>query len=268
MIPTAILELPAMPVTRTGKVDRKALPAWDFRTESAGGREPSTPTEELFARLFAEVLNLDAVTADDNFFALGGDSIVSMQLVALAKSAGLTITGRQIFEAKTVAALAALADPDGSIPAGPGPVSEETADRAAGLGTVADFGSVSDTDAELLAHRYPNLSEVWPLSPTQSGIHFHSTLDPTRRTTTPSSRRSDCRDASTAPGCAAPHRHWSTVTTSCAPVSWRPRGARVRSWSRTPRSPSARSTSPIAPPNGHGRRPNASPPRTPPRASI
>ncbi|MDS1113174.1 amino acid adenylation domain-containing protein [Gordonia westfalica] len=178
MIPTAILELPAMPVTRTGKVDRKALPAWDFRTESAGGREPSTPTEELFARLFAEVLNLDAVTADDNFFALGGDSIVSMQLVALAKSAGLTITGRQIFEAKTVAALAALADPDGSIPAGPGPVSEETADRDADLGTVADFGSVSDTDADLLAHRYPNLSEVWPLSPTQSGIHFHSTLDP------------------------------------------------------------------------------------------
>ncbi|QMU21092.1 amino acid adenylation domain-containing protein [Gordonia rubripertincta] len=180
MVPTAILELPAMPVTRTGKVDRKALPAWDFRAESAGGRAPSTPTEELISRLFAEALNLEAVTADDNFFALGGDSIVSMRLVALAKSAGLNITGRQVFEAKTVAALAALVDPDSvghDDAARPVAVVETGSDDHEAL-SADDFADVCDSDAENLRHRYPGLSEIWPLSPTQSGIHFHSTLDP------------------------------------------------------------------------------------------
>ncbi|MDV7175684.1 amino acid adenylation domain-containing protein [Gordonia amicalis] len=180
MVPTVILELPAMPVTRTGKVDQKALPAWDFRAESAGGREPSTPTEKLVAQLFAEVLDVDTVTADDNFFALGGDSIVSMQLVALAKSVGLTITGRQVFEAKTVAALAALADLDGPESGDPARAVETDVAPLENRDALSynDFGDVCDSDAELLHHRYPDLAEIWPLSPTQAGIHFHSTLDP------------------------------------------------------------------------------------------
>ncbi|MEO9327890.1 amino acid adenylation domain-containing protein [Gordonia aurantiaca] len=166
MVPAAVVELDAMPVTRTGKIDRKALPIWDFRAETAGGRPPETPAEKLLARLFAEVLEVDEVSADDNFFALGGDSIVSMRLVAAARDAGLRITGRQVFEAQTVAALAELAEvPSAGTGAG-------TPSRA------TDLAELGETDEEVLRHRYPGLVDVWPLSPTQAGIHFHSTLDP------------------------------------------------------------------------------------------
>ncbi|MFC8313030.1 amino acid adenylation domain-containing protein [Gordonia sp. NPDC057258] len=174
MVPAAIVELESMPVTRSGKVDTKALRQCEFRAESGGGRPPETPAERIIAALFAEVLELDDVTADDNFFTLGGDSIVSMQLVAAAKAAGLSLTPRAIFEAKTVAALAAIAT-----------TASATGDPATGSAVeqaVTEQNSplvdLPDADLDRLRNDYPRLSDVWPLSPTQSGIHFHSTLDP------------------------------------------------------------------------------------------
>src|SRR5262249_55259339 len=110
MNPAAIVELDSMPLTPVGKIDRKALRERPFSLEDAGGRAPSTPAEHVMARLFAEVLHLDSVAAESNFFTLGGDSIVSMRLVAMARSAGLTLTPRDVFEGKTVAVLAGIAD--------------------------------------------------------------------------------------------------------------------------------------------------------------
>ncbi|MGA5817918.1 amino acid adenylation domain-containing protein [Kitasatospora sp. NPDC094028] len=107
MIPTAIVTLEALPLTSNGKLHRAALPAPEFAS-AAGGRTPRTAVEETLAALFAEVLGLESVGIDDSFFALGGDSIVSIQLVSRARKAGLVVTPRQIFQHKTVAALAAL----------------------------------------------------------------------------------------------------------------------------------------------------------------
>ena len=70
-------------------------------------RAPRTPQEELLCGLFAEVLGVERVGIDDNFFALGGDSIMSIQLVSRARRAGLVITPRAVFQQQTVAALAA-----------------------------------------------------------------------------------------------------------------------------------------------------------------
>ncbi|MBF6436317.1 non-ribosomal peptide synthetase [Nocardia cyriacigeorgica] len=109
MVPSAIMMLDQVPLTPLGKVDRKALPAPDFAPAPTTGRAPSTPAEHTLAALFAEVLGLDAVGVDDSFFALGGDSIVSIQLVSRAKAAGLGFSARDVFERKTVAALAAVA---------------------------------------------------------------------------------------------------------------------------------------------------------------
>ncbi|MBF6132698.1 non-ribosomal peptide synthetase [Nocardia otitidiscaviarum] len=109
MVPTAIMVLDSLPLTPAGKVDRKALPAPDFGTRARAGRAPDTPRERALAAVFADVLGLDEVGADDNFFALGGDSIVAIQLVARAKAAGLGLRARDVFEHKTVAALAAAA---------------------------------------------------------------------------------------------------------------------------------------------------------------
>ncbi|QIS05391.1 amino acid adenylation domain-containing protein [Nocardia brasiliensis] len=109
MVPAAVLVLDTVPLTPLGKVDRKALPAPDFSARAVVSRAPSTPREETLAALFAEVLGLEQVGVDESFFALGGDSIISIQLVSRAKAAGIGLSARDVFERKTVAALAAVA---------------------------------------------------------------------------------------------------------------------------------------------------------------
>ncbi|MGQ4596664.1 amino acid adenylation domain-containing protein [Nocardia sp. R6R-6] len=109
MVPAVVMVLDSLPLTPLGKVDRKALPAPEFGARSAPSRPPSTPREQTLAALFAEVLGLDAVGVDESFFALGGDSIISIQLVSRAKAAGIGFSARDVFERKTVAALAAVA---------------------------------------------------------------------------------------------------------------------------------------------------------------
>ena len=69
-------------------------------------RAPRSPQEEILCGLFAEVLGVERVGIDDNFFALGGDSIMSIQLVSRARKAGLLITPRAVFQHQSVAALA------------------------------------------------------------------------------------------------------------------------------------------------------------------
>ncbi|WP_337249826.1 amino acid adenylation domain-containing protein [Rhodococcus ruber] len=111
LVPAAILPLPALPTTANGKVDRKALPEPDFGA-LAGSGAPRTGTEAALCSAFAEVLGLDRVGIDDDFFTLGGDSIVSIQLVSRARAADVRITARQVFELRTVAALAAACESD------------------------------------------------------------------------------------------------------------------------------------------------------------
>ncbi|MGX1811429.1 amino acid adenylation domain-containing protein [Nocardia sp. NPDC055321] len=109
MVPAAVMVLDTLPLTPAGKVDRRALPAPDFGSAARSGRTPVTAREVTLAAIVSEVLGIADVGADDNFFALGGDSIVAIQLVARAKTAGLSLRARDVFEHKTVAALAAVA---------------------------------------------------------------------------------------------------------------------------------------------------------------
>ncbi|WP_414945572.1 amino acid adenylation domain-containing protein [Amycolatopsis sp. cmx-11-32] len=104
MVPAGFVVLKTLPLTSNGKLDRRALPA--PAVPGRRGRAPGTPAEETLARLFAEVLDLPSVGADDDFFRLGGDSITSIQLVARARGAGLVFTPREVFQYKNVGALA------------------------------------------------------------------------------------------------------------------------------------------------------------------
>ncbi|MBM7169929.1 amino acid adenylation domain-containing protein [Streptomyces sp. G44] len=113
MVPTAVLVLDALPLTANGKLDRAALPAPDFAGRVAG-RAPRTETERILCDLFAEMLRLERVGADDGFFELGGDSISSMQLVSRARRAGLVMTPRHVFEEKTPERLAAVVEAAGT----------------------------------------------------------------------------------------------------------------------------------------------------------
>jgi amino acid adenylation domain-containing protein/non-ribosomal peptide synthase protein (TIGR01720 family) len=129
MVPAVFVTLPALPLTASGKVDRKALPA----PEQPGAREegyvaPRTREEEILAAVWAQVLRLPRVGVNDNFFELGGDSILSLQIVARARQVGLLFTVREVFEHQTVAGLAlhvTVTEAAGAALAGQGPVTGE-----------------------------------------------------------------------------------------------------------------------------------------------
>ncbi len=108
MVPAAVVVVEALPLTANGKLDKRALPAPEY---AAGDlyRAPSTPTEEILAGIYAQVLGLERVGVDDSFFELGGDSILSMQVVARARAAGLVFRPRDVFVEQSVARLARVA---------------------------------------------------------------------------------------------------------------------------------------------------------------
>ena len=108
MIPSAFVLLDAMPLTPSGKVDRRALPVPE---QTRAGMDdlvtPRTPVEEAIAQIWIALLKLDRVGVHDNFFALGGHSLLAAQLVARLRAAfGLDLPLRALFETPTVAGLA------------------------------------------------------------------------------------------------------------------------------------------------------------------
>ncbi|KPC82771.1 hypothetical protein ADL35_18360, partial [Streptomyces sp. NRRL WC-3753] len=96
-----------------GKLDRAALPAPHFTADTTAYTAPRTETEQLLAGIWAEILGVERVGVDDNFFDLGGDSIISLQVVSRARRAGLALTSRDVFLNPTVAALAPAVQPAG-----------------------------------------------------------------------------------------------------------------------------------------------------------
>ncbi|MFJ7903269.1 non-ribosomal peptide synthase/polyketide synthase [Streptomyces sp. NPDC096198] len=126
MVPAAFVPLARIPRTTSGKTDRRALPAPPEQPDS-GTRyiAPRPGTEERLAAIWAEVLGVERVGAQDNFFALGGDSILSIQIVSRARQAGLGLTTKDVFRHQTVAELALCVTAADSTPAAePAPTGE------------------------------------------------------------------------------------------------------------------------------------------------
>ncbi|MFE7466679.1 amino acid adenylation domain-containing protein, partial [Streptomyces sp. NPDC057499] len=111
MVPSAFVVLEELPLNANGKLDRKALPAPEFTADQGVRVAPRTDTERVLASVWGEVLGLADVGVHDNFFDLGGDSIISLQVVSRARRAGLAVSSRDVFQHPTIAALATHARP-------------------------------------------------------------------------------------------------------------------------------------------------------------
>jgi amino acid adenylation domain-containing protein/non-ribosomal peptide synthase protein (TIGR01720 family) len=106
MLPSVYVGLDALPLTSNGKLDRDALPDPERTTNDTGYVAPDGPIENALAAIWAEVLGMERVSVQDNFFDLGGDSILSIQVVSRARKAGLRLTTKDMFLRQTIAALA------------------------------------------------------------------------------------------------------------------------------------------------------------------
>nr|WP_256107305.1 non-ribosomal peptide synthetase [Streptomyces sp. ODS05-4] len=164
MVPAAVVVLDALPQTVNGKLDRAALPA-PVLGGSTAARAPKDAREETLVRVFAQVLGLASAGVDDDFFALGGDSIVSIQLVTRARKEGLVLTPRDVFEQRTPAGLAAVAREQAAPGAAPA--------AAAGRPLVEP----DEAGRAVLARVFPDAAEVLPLAPLQEGLYFHAVYD-------------------------------------------------------------------------------------------
>jgi len=124
MLPATVVLFERLPLSAHGKVDRRALPRPE-QSPAAGETHytsPRTVVEEQLAGIWAEVLGLAAVGIHDNFFALGGDSILSIQIASRARQLGWHITSRHVFEHSTIAELGVVMTRIQSVQAEQGPV--------------------------------------------------------------------------------------------------------------------------------------------------
>ena len=163
LIPAVFIWLPALPLLPNGKLDRRALPlpgpARPELEEQYVG--PRTPIEEILVGIWSQVLGVEQVGVHDNFFALGGDSIRSIQVLALFKQRGLSCSLTQLFQQQTIARLADVVTAEEmglqvSVPGHP-------------------FSFIVDEDRQ---HLPQGVEDAYPLTMLQAGMIFHSEYNP------------------------------------------------------------------------------------------
>ncbi|MFF0745873.1 non-ribosomal peptide synthase/polyketide synthase [Streptomyces sp. NPDC004111] len=155
-VPSVLVTLDTLPTAPGGGVDRGALPVPVIA--GAAVRGPVTPVQELLCELYAEALGLTSVGVDEDFFALGGDSVLGFRLLARARARGISFGFRDMFALRTVAALAEACVPY-----------ERPQEHATTLPVTAE-------EAERLAAR-PGVEAVLPVAPNQEGLLFHHAFD-------------------------------------------------------------------------------------------
>jgi amino acid adenylation domain-containing protein len=162
MIPNAYVVVKQLPLTPNRKVDRRALAKASFETDEQLKTHvpPQTEAQEILCGIWSRVLGLANIGIEDNFFAIGGDSIRSIQVVAQAKRCGLEFTVRQLFEYPTVKQLAQKLR------------SEVQLERP--IPDIKPFGMISDEDRLKLP---PALDDAYPLAQLQAGMFFHTEYD-------------------------------------------------------------------------------------------
>ncbi|MFI6999070.1 amino acid adenylation domain-containing protein [Nocardia sp. NPDC050175] len=158
MIPSAFVAVDHFPLTTSGKLDWRLLPAPGRAIDRAvrGYRAPGTGDEAVLAEIWETMLRLDQVGVDDDFFDLGGDSIKAVVLVGAIRAAGFDVTVRDVFRLRTVARLADM-------------VAEHTT-ALVEEPTVAPFSLLAAADTDRV--RETDVTDAYPLSQVQAGMIF------------------------------------------------------------------------------------------------
>ncbi|MEU3274376.1 amino acid adenylation domain-containing protein [Saccharomonospora sp. NPDC006951] len=171
MLPAAVVALDEFPLTVHNKIDVGALPDPGFG-DGAGHADyvpPRTAAEKVLCELTAELLDLDKAGVDDNFFALGGDSIMSIRLLARVREAGWVFEARAVFEHPTLGGLAG--------------VTGRLTDEPVTKGTAPEPPGLTADEEAIVRSRWARegngeLAEILPLSPLAQGFYVQSALGP------------------------------------------------------------------------------------------
>jgi amino acid adenylation domain-containing protein len=173
MVPSIFIALEQLPLTPNGKVDRRGFPEPAQEFGAVKYEAPRTAREVALAEIWKQVLKREQVGRHNNFFELGGDSILSIQIVSRARRAGLKLSPQQVFQQQTLAELAAVAEDVQGPAEAPVVVS-----RSAGTKKRApeDFPHIRISQRELdlvIAGREDDIDEIYPLTALQQGVLFH-----------------------------------------------------------------------------------------------
>ncbi len=164
MVPGQWLFLAQLPLTPNGKLDRTALPACDASPLQSQYLAPRNGLQQRLVALWQEVLKRDRVGISDNFFDLGGDSILSIQLVSRGRQQGLHFSPKDLFQHQTVEQLATVTATD--IPATAAhPIKDHSAFALSGL---------SPEQLASLPLPIEQIEDIYPLSPMQQGMLFYT----------------------------------------------------------------------------------------------
>ena len=171
MIPQTVVLLESFPLTANGKLDRNAFP--DPGQPQSGCADsyvaPRNHVEETLAAIWAEVLRLERVGITDNFFDLGGDSILCLQLVGKAQRSGVKLTPKLVFQHHTIDAIAATFDEPFI------PLREQEAERPVPASAPFSLARLDPGSLQSLLARYEQgVEDLYPASPMQQGMLFHS----------------------------------------------------------------------------------------------
>lgn len=179
MVPDTIVILTSMPLTANGKVDRNALPAPGTRKQAAY-EAPVGEIESILATVWADVLGVKRVGREDNFFSLGGDSILSLKVVARSRKLGVKLRPRQIFEHQSLATLASslgheTESSDEQVPPNGIPDRCEAIEPSMLPLVALDTAAIRRIE-EAVPGGAANIQDIYPLAPLQEGILLHHLL--------------------------------------------------------------------------------------------